>query len=618
MLIALNSQKANGSEENNEGLTIIPLPVKMQLNSGNFEIKKTKVIYCQHKDLISVATYLNAEIAGTLGFTLQIKNGSGKGINLQISDIDDKSLGTEGYRIHVTVDNIAISANKPNGVFYGIQTLLQMFPPGSTTSSLNADYKIRCVDIEDMPRFQWRGLLLDVSRHFFTIDEVKRLIDEMSEYKFNLLQLHLTDDQGWRIEIRKLPLLTQVGAWRVPRTGLWWERECPQPGEKATYGGFYTQEEIKNLVKYAGEHFVNILPEVEAPGHSLAAIASYPYLSSVGAACSVNPGCKFYGVEDNALCPGKESTFEFLNTVFTEVAELFPFEYIHIGGDECYKGFWKKCEDCQKRMKDNGLKDENELQSYFVKRLEKILQEKGKKLIGWDEILEGGLAPNAAVMSWRGMDGGIAAAKAKHHVVMCPYISTYLDFYQGDPAIEPPTYSMLRLKTAYAYEPVPEGVDSSFILGGQGNLWSESVPTFRHAEYMLWPRSFALAEVLWSPKAVRDWPGFVHRTETHLQRFSEKDINYSRSFYDAIITPSKDEKGKLLIELSTEIDGFEIYYTFDNTYPDSHSQLYKNGEKLSIRKDADTFRVVTYKNGKPIGRIITVSIDDLEKRIIKS
>jgi hexosaminidase len=620
MLIATISQNAFGSTQNNQRLTIIPLPVKMDLKSGSFGIKKNTVIYCHQKDLIAVANYLNTQISGTLGFTLEIKDGTGKGINLQISDKEDKTIGTEGYRIHVTNDNLFISANKPNGIFYGVHTLIQMFPPGSTTVSLNpdAECRVRCVDIEDMPRFQWRGLLLDVSRHFFTIDEVKRMIDEMSAYKFNLLQLHLTDDQGWRIEIKKLPLLTQVGAWRVPRTGLWWERECPQPGEKATYGGFYTQEEIKDLVKYAGEHFVNILPEIEAPGHSLAAIASYPYLSSAGKSCNVNPGCKFYGIEDNTLCPGKESTFEFLNTVFGEVADLFPFEYIHIGGDECYKGFWKKCDDCQKRIKENGLKDENELQSYLVKRLEKILEAKGKKLIGWDEILEGGLAPNAAVMSWRGMEGGIAAVKAKHHVVMCPAASTYLDFYQGDPAIEPPTYNMLRLKTAYTYEPVPEGVDSSFILGGQGNLWSESVPTFRHAEYMLWPRSFALAEVLWSPKVVRDWPDFVRRTETQLQKFSERDINYSRSFYDAIITPSKDEKGNLRIELDTEIDGFEIYYTFDNTYPDNHSSLYKKGEKLPIQKDADTFRVITFKDGKPIGRIITVPIADLEKRLTKN
>jgi len=256
----------------------------------------------------------------------------------------------------------------------------------------------------------------------------------------------------------------------------------------------------------------------------------------------------------------------------------------------------------------------NDLQSYFVKRLEKILEAKGKKLIGWDEILEGGLAPNAAVMSWRGMEGGVAAAKANHHVVMSPSDYAYLDLYQGDPAIEPRTYGMVRLNKVYSFEPVPDGVDSTFILGGQGNLWSEGVPTFRHAEYMLWPRAFALSEVFWSPKQSRDWDGFVRRMETHLQRLSQADINYSRSVYDAIITPVKDEKENLLIQLSTEIEGFEIYYSFDDTYPDNHSSLYNKREKLMIPKNSDTFRVITYRDGKAIGRIITISVADLAKR----
>jgi hexosaminidase len=441
------------------------------------------------------------------------------------------------------------------------------------------------------------------------------MIDEMVRYKYNVLQLHLTDDQGWRLEIKSMPELTSTGAWRVPRTGLWWDRQPPQEGEKPTYGGFYTREQMKELIDYAMFRNVSILPEIEAPGHSLAAIAAYPYLSSTGKKYNVNPGSKFYTIDDNSICAGKETSYEYMEKVLSEVADLFPFEYVHIGGDECYKGFWKKCPDCQKRMKDNGLKDENELQSYFIKRLEKILESKGKKLIGWDEILEGGLAPNAAVMSWRGMQGGITAAKAGHHVVMSPVDYAYLDFYQGDPSIEPPTYAMLRLKKVYEFEPVPEGVDPEFILGGQGNLWTESVPTFRHAEYMLWPRSFALAEALWSPSATRDWSNFVVRTEDHLTRLEQADINFAVSFYDAIITPSKVEKGELLIELASELDGVDIYYTFDNTYPDHHSPLYKKGEKITIPTDADTFRVITYRDGKQLGRIITIKLDDLAKRI---
>jgi hexosaminidase len=591
---------------------IIPQPAKMKLNTGTYQIKNHTPVYCNTEDLVSVGKYLGEQLGG-----LEIRDGSGSGINLIIADEEIKDLGTEGYILNVTTSRIEIIANKPNGIFYGVQTLLQMVPPVIMDSSQKnySNCGVRCVEIEDFPRFQWRGLLLDVSRHFFTVGEVKKLIDEMVMYKFNILQLHLTDDQGWRIEIKALPELTNVGAWRVPRTGLWWDREKPGDGEKATYGGFYTHEEIKDLVNYAAERYVNILPEIEAPGHSLAAIASYPYLSSAGLQYRVNPGSKFYTIEDNSLCPGKESTFEYLDKVFTDVAELFPFEYIHIGGDECYKGFWEQCSDCRKRVSENGLKDMKELQSYFVKRLEKILEAKGKKLIGWDEILEGGLAPNAAVMSWRGMEGGITAARAKHHVVMSPVDYAYIDYYQGDPAIEPPTFAMLRLNKVYEFEPVPEGVDTSFILGGQGNLWTESVPTFRHAEYMLWPRSFALAEVFWSPKQSRDWNGFVHRTELSLQRLCQKDINFSTSFYDAVIEPSKDESGNLQIKLDTEIEGFDLYYTFDNTYPDHHSPLYKKGEKLDIPKDADGFRVITYREGKPVGRMITVPLDVLMKRI---
>lgn len=593
-----------------QNINIIPQPKTVEIGKGFFIInEKTPIVY-NDPQLKFLAEYTAATIKSLNHLQLPGKSQNGtlpaaKAINL----ILDGKINTakEGYVLSVSSKEISIKASTSQGMFYGVQSLLQLVP-------VNGDRKIQALEIKDEPRFSWRGLMLDVSRHFFTIDEVKRLIDQMVVYKFNILHLHLTDDQGWRLEIKKLPELTKVGAWRVPRTGLWWERDCPQEGEKATYGGFYTQEEIKDLINYASQRHVDILPEIDVPGHSLAAIAAYSYLSSSKLPYKVNPGCKFFGIDDNSLCAGKESTFEFLDIVFTEVAELFPFEYIHIGGDECYKGFWSKCDDCKKTMADNQLKDVNELQSYFIKRLEKMLQQKGKKLMGWDEILEGGLAPNATVMSWRGMDGGIAAAKANHHVVMSPNNYAYLDLYQGDPAIEPPTYSMLRFKTVYDFEPVPEGVDASFILGGQGNLWTESVPTFRQAEYMFWPRSFALAEVLWSPKEKKDWNSFIYRTEEQLQRQSKADINFATSFHDAIITPSKDEKGNLLIQLSTEIDGFKIYYSFDNTYPDHHSPLYKQDEKLTIPKDADTFRVITYRDGKPIGKMITVSLADLTKR----
>jgi hexosaminidase len=614
MLIACNDNKPSAG--NAYEPSIIPQPVMMKLSSGDFAIKSNSPIYFDEEDLEASGKYLSSMFATDKGSGLQVKEGSGKGINLKIATEKNEAIGNEGYRLSIKSQNIEITANNKKGIFYGIQTLIQMLPVDYiTVMSGGGEIKVQCAEIEDMPRFQWRGLLLDVARHFFTIDEIKRLIDQMAAYKFNILQLHLTDDQGWRIEIKSLPELTRTGSLRVTRTGLWWDRESPAEGEKATYGGYYTHEQIKDLVAYALERNVNILPEIEAPGHSLAAIASYPVLSSTGKKYKVNPGSKFYGIDDNSLCAGRETTYDYLDKVFTEVAELFPFEYIHIGGDECFKGFWQKCDSCRKRMKDNNLKDVNELQSYLVKRMEKILESKGKKLIGWDEILEGGLAPNAAVMSWRGMKGGIEAAKAGHKVVMSPVEYAYIDFYQGDPAIEPPTYAMLRFNKVYSFEPVPEGVDSSLVMGGQGNLWTESVPTFRHAEYMFWPRSFALAEVLWSPAKSRNWEDFVVRTEDHLKKLSLSDINYSVSFYDAIITPSKNDNGDLLIQLDTEIEGLSIYYTFDNTYPDHHSRLYKQGEKIVPDKDADTFRVITYRNGKPLGRIISVSLTDLAKRI---
>ena len=596
---------------NAQTINIIPRPKQVEIRNGHFTLNQKAAITFNDPQLKFLAGYTSRTIESLNKLQIPVKSyKAASSIPLSINLIlDDKAkTATEGYVLTVSPTAITVKGTTSKGLFYGVQSLLQLIP-------IHGESIIPALEIQDEPRFSWRGLLLDVSRHFFTLDEVKKLIDEMVIYKFNLLHLHLSDDQGWRVEIKKLPELTKVGAWRVPRTGLWWDRQPPQDGEAATYGGFYTQGQIRELVNYASARHVDILPEIDVPGHSLSAIAAYPYLSCTRLPYKVNPGSKFYGIDDDALCAGRDSTFEFLNIVFTEIAGLFPFEYIHIGGDECFKGFWKKCEDCQKRMKDNGLKDENELQSYFIKRLEKMLQEKGKKLIGWDEILEGGLAPNAAVMSWRGMDGGIAAAKSNHRVVMSPTNYAYLDLYQGDPALEPPTYSLLRLKTVYGFEPVPKGIDSTCILGGQGNLWTESVPTFRHAEYMFWPRSFALAEVLWTPRQERNWTSFVSRTDVQLDRLANADINFSRSFYDAIITPSKDEKGNLLIRLDTEIEGLEIYYTFDNTYPDHHTPLYQKGEKLTIPKDADTFRVITYRDRKPIGRIITVSLAELLKRV---
>jgi hexosaminidase len=434
--------------------------------------------------------------------------------------------------------------------------------------------------------------------------------------------MHLTDDEGWRIEIKGLPKLTEVGAWRVNRVGRFGTFEAAGPTEPRDYGGFFTHDDIKELVKYAGDRFVNILPEVDVPGHSLAAIVSYPELSCTPGVekYRVSPGTKimdwhskgFTALIDNTLCPANEKVYTFLDKVFTQVAELFPFEYIHMGGDECAKNFWEKSPQIKALMKREGLKDMHEVQSYFVKRVEKIIESKGKKLIGWDEILEGGLAPNAAVMSWRGMKGGIEAAKLGHEVVMSPTTFAYLDYMQSDASIEAPVYATLRLKTAYTFEPIPEGVDPRFIKGGQGNLWTEQVYNTRQVQYMLWPRAQAIAESVWSPKDKKNWSDFAKRVEANFERMDMRQVKYARAMFDPIITAKKDSKGALSIELSTEVEGLDIHYSFDNSHPDNFYPKYSS--PLSVPKGASMLKVITYRDGKPIGRQIDLSIEELKKR----
>ncbi|MCX8492046.1 MAG: family 20 glycosylhydrolase [Cyclobacteriaceae bacterium] len=600
-------------------LQLIPQPVSVVNGKGNFSFTaSTKII--ADDDALPVAEWLQSFLQKQTGYeTTIVKNGVSNAIQLLLNKVKNEKIGHEGYQLFVTASGIKINANEPAGLFNGVQTLLQLFPPDIESAKAIAmnSWSVPAVEVTDYPRFAWRGLMLDVSRHFFTINEVKKMVDEMARYKFNILHLHLTDDQGWRMEIKSYPKLTTKGAWRAPRTGLWWERERPQPGEANTYGGFYTQQQLKELVAYCAAKNIQVMPEIDVPGHSLAAAASYAFLSCTKQQFNVNAGNRFANTDDNAFCAGNDSSYQFLEKVIAEVAAVFPYKYIHIGGDECNKSFWSKCPVCQQKKKTEGLSDENELQSYFIKRVEKIVEANGKILMGWDEILEGGLAPNASVMSWRGMKGGIEAAKQNHQVVMTPTDYCYLDLYQGDPAIEPPTYSMLRFKTVYEFEPVPNGVKEELIVGGQGNLWTESVPQFRHAEYMLWPRSLALAEVLWSPKSTRNWNDFLQRTEQHLHRLNKADINYASSFYDAVITTTRDALGKLKIQLNTELEGLQLYYTFDDTYPDAYAKLYQRGKDIAIEKDANTFRVVTYRNGKQLGRIISVQIEELEKRTKK-
>ncbi len=610
-------------------ISLVPAPVSLAQKTGSFLLTNKTIIAVGtfDADANRVANFLSTAITVPTGFKNPVINKmvAGNSIRLVLLSVADKTLGTEGYKLSVTPNGVILSANKPAGLFYGVQTILQLLPKEieSKKQEKNITWTIPAVEIIDYPRFGWRGLMFDVSRHFFSKKEVEQYIDQMIKYKFNLLHLTLANDEGWRIEIKALPQLTKVGSWNVKKVGYFGTFSKPTSDEPRNYGGFYTQEDIKELVQYAKDRFVNILPEIDVPGHSLAAVVSYPELS-----CT--PGAENYSVRsgeqimdwshgappialvDNTLCPANEKVYDFLDKVLTEIAPLFPFEYIHMGGDECPKNFWEKSDAIKSLMQKEGLKNMEEVQSYFEKRVEKIVESKGKKFIGWDEILEGGLAPSAAVMSWRGMKGGIEAAKMKHEVVMSPTDFAYLDYMQGDPVIEPQVYATLRLNKAYQFEPVPEGVDPKYIKGGQANLWTEQVYNMRHAEYMTWPRAFAIAESVWSPKEKKDWKNFFNRVEKHFARFDVAEIKYAPSVYDPVFAVSKNDKGELVVDLSTEIDGMDIHYSFDNSFPDKFYPEYS--KPLTVPKDASNLKVITYRNDKPVGRMITMPVSELKKR----
>ena len=606
-------------------IAIIPAPVKLVKNNGYFILQKDVIAEIpSNPELKEVANSLKTRISQTTGstVTIQAQNPAAQ-IRFVINKAMDNSLGSEGYTLTANPKSIIIKANQPAGLFYGLQTLYQLLPKEIEGKSLgkNVKWQVPCVDITDYPRFGWRGLMLDVSRHFFTKQQVKDFIDEMVKYKYNMFHWHLTDDEGWRVEIKSLPRLTEVGAWNVKRVGTFGDFSAPDSTEPRDYGGFYTQDDIREVVQYAKDRFVSILPEVDVPGHSLSAIVAYPDLS-----CT--PGSDKYKVRsgekimdwnggmtalvDNTLCPANEKVYVFLDKVFTELAQLFPFPYVHVGGDECAKNFWEQSDAVKQLAQKEGLKNMQEVQSYFEKRLEKIVESKGKKVIGWDEILEGGLAPGAAVMSWRGMKGGIEAAKMGHEVVMSPTTFVYIDYMQSDRLVEPPVYATLRLKTTYQFEPVPDGVDPKLIKGGQANLWTEQVYNTRHMQYMVWPRSLAVAEDLWTPKESKNWNDFAKRTEVQFERMDQAQVKYSRAMYDPIFSVKKDDKGALQVELSTEVEGLDIYYSFDNSQPDNFYPKYTS--PLSIPKDASMLKAVTYRDGKPIGRQIDMPVAELQKR----
>ena len=516
-------------------ISIIPRPVKLEKTTGSFTISVATTIMVESPDpeSLRVARMLADRILITGGLSLQVVE-TKKYVPLKNAILfttigSDATLGKEGYQLSVSQDNVTIKAPSAAGLFYGMQTVFQLLPvqiEGSVLSE-GVKWQLPGVEITDKPRFAWRGMHLDVARHFVPFEFVKKYIDNMAMHKLNIFHWHLTDDQGWRIEIKKFPRLTDVGAWREESL-IGHNRDKPHKFDGIRHGGFYTQQQAREIVQYAKERFITVVPEIEMPGHAKAAIASYPKLGVTGKPVEVGT---HWGVFPD-IFNVEESTFSFLEDVLTEVIDMFPSEYIHIGGDEAIKDQWKLSDRIQQRIKELGLKDEHELQSYFITRMEKFINANGRKMIGWDEILEGGLAPNATVMSWQGEEGGIAAAQASHDVIMTPIQSLYFWWYQGDKKTEPlAAGGFISLEKVYRYDPVPSVLtpeQGKHILGAQACAWAEYMESPAKVEYMVFPRISALAEIVWSPKEGKDWNDFKSRMPKQFKRYDQRKINYAK------------------------------------------------------------------------------------------
>ena len=581
ILIACLLNGLFGIAQNN--LNLVPMPAQVKPGKGVFHMDKNTVLVLQGGGLEKISALLNDHIQQSLGFQLKvIKNYTGNNaVRLNYERLDNKIPGA--YNLTINNKGIYIAGDNENGVFYGTQTLIQLFTAANKQQTINNKLTVPQVSISDYPRFPYRGMHLDVGRHFFPVSFIKKYIDYLATYKYNTFHWHLTEDQGWRIEIKKYPELTKTGAWR---NGTIIGRYPGKGNNNEPYGGFYTQSEIKEVVQYAKERYIDVIPEIEMPGHSSAAIAAYPWLScfpqkptEIPAKMIAEKSIKeqkagriklvqeTWGVFDDVFCAGKDSTFTFLENVIDEVNTLFPSKYFHLGADECPKTHWKECPACQLRMKNEKLKDEHELQSWFVQRIEKYLNSKGKILIGWDEILEGGLAPNAVVMSWRGEAGGIEAAKQKHPVIMTPGNPVYFDHTQSKSEDSVTIGGYNPIENVYAYEPIPKELNKEqgqYVLGAQANMWTEYMNNTNKVEYMMFPRMIALSEVLWSPKEKRNWKDFERRLPTFLERLDKQKINYSKAYYDlkTSVFASKEKNDQLVWKLESKNTDQEITATY--------------------------------------------------------
>lgn len=515
-------------------INIIPQPVNVVLKEAVFLIDGQTSLQFDKNDqeLLALAAYFSNYVHNISGNKLLLNQKKNKNIRFTINPI--KGIGAEGYQISVSTVAIHINATTKAGIFYGLQSLIQTLPAVRTNEPL----RVPCMEIEDGPRFKWRGMMLDVSRHFYTVEAIKEMLDYMALYKMNVFHWHLTDNEGWRLQIKKYPKLTAVGAWRQEFPGsVFYKKDSVQTGTPYTYGGYYTQEQAREVVAYAQARNITVIPEIEMPGHSGAALAAYPQFSCTQQVQNVPNSTTWNGFIDATkinfnYCAGNDSAFLFLQDVLKEVMQIFPSEYIHIGGDEVDKSYWKKCARCQMRMQAGQLKSEEELQSYFIRRMEQFLQIHNKKLLGWDEILEGGLAPSATVMSWRGEKGGITAAKQAHNVVMAPSDPLYFNRYQAGPEGEPfaAKYSINTLERVYRYNPHPAVLNNDqakFVLGGQAAIWTEFISSEAHLEYMLLPRMPALAEALWSPLDQKDFETFLKKLNGwHFNAWQQKGIRF--------------------------------------------------------------------------------------------
>ena len=583
-----------------EYLFCYPYPNSLVQEDGTFVFnKKTKMICTSSLDSASqeVVRNFSALLNNVAGLKTEcIVEEEKREKNIVFFDLDT-SIADEGYSLDIDPSKIIIKASSAAGFYYAVQSLKQLLPIavyGDKKSDSVEEWEVPCAHIDDAPRFSYRGMHLDVARHFFSVDEVKRYIDLLAMHKLNVFHWHLTDDQGWRIEIKKYPKLTEIGSIRKYTMV---EKNFDQY-DNTPYGGYYTQEQIRDIVNYAKERFITIIPEVDLPGHMVAALASYPSLGCTGGPYEVQG---VWGVHPDVLCAGKEETYEFVTDVLSEVIELFPSRYIHIGGDECPKDRWKKCPLCQARIRKLGLKTDKEhtaeerLQSYFMTRVEKFLNENNRQIIGWDEILEGGAAPNATVMSWRGTDGGVQAAKLRHNVVMTPNTYLYFDYYQSeDTQTEPLAIgSYVPLERVYDFEPVPDTLDNDskkYILGAQANLWTEYISDFKQVEYMLLPRLDALSEVQWTQPENKNWVNFLDRLQHNIQVYDLKGYNYGKHIFG--INPEYriiPEKHCIEVTLRTQGDA-PVYYTLDGTVPTEKSTRYT--QPIELTENADLKAIV--------------------------